>query len=281
MGNIAPVRVFWVGPGRDRVWNLQTGDAGVVLAGGISGQHFPKFEVASQRPARIPGRRWQAARFNERQVGLNVLVGDPVWAQPIRTGDAWRDLDDEWNSSLSEIEPGRLCFVTNHGYRWLDCRVESANDPQWSTEPGKSGMAKYEYVLASDEAFYSGFDVKYPVFDNAKGRTSGVVANLGQYEAYPILQVRGPGTFTIGSGDRKTTLPTLYSGDVLTINTDPNTLTVEDQTGANRRPELPRDHDLSIVVEAGKSREFFAQVASGTTESKVTAIMSPRYRRAW
>ncbi|QDH85060.1 minor tail protein [Gordonia phage Dardanus] len=275
------VRVFWTGPGRGRVWNLLTGDAGVVLDSGIGGQHFPEFSSVATKPARRHGRVYRATRFDERKVKLKVLVGDPVWAPVIRRGNAWRDLDDEWNSDLSEVEPGRLCFITNHGYRWLDLRVESATDPEWATEPGMSGMARYEYVLASDDAFYSGFARPYPVMDVAKGRMSGKVHNLGQYDRYPVVTFTGPGRFTFGMGERKTVLPELFAGETLTVDTDPDVLSVRDQAGRNRRPELPRGHDLSFEVPAGKSVEMWASVVNGTPGSKVTAVMSPRYRRAW
>ncbi|QQM15113.1 minor tail protein [Gordonia phage TinaLin] len=273
------VRVFWIGPNRGRVWDLESGSAGVVLDGGVTGQHFPEFTQVAATPARKAGRTYRTTRYDARRVGLKVLVGDPVWAKRIRYGAQWRDLDDEWNSSLSEEAEGRLCFVTNHGYRWLDCRVDSATDPAPATEPGKVGMIRYEYELVSDDAFYSGFAQPYSVLGD--GKTSGLVHNLGQYPAYPVVTFRGPGRFTFGMGDRKTTLPELFSGESLTIDTDPDVLTVKDQNGRSRRPELPRGHDLSFQVPANESVEMWASVVSGTPGSRVTATISPKYRRAW
>ncbi|WNO25766.1 minor tail protein [Gordonia phage Goib] len=273
------VRVFWTGPDRNRVWDLESGDSGVVLDGGIAGQHFPDFSQVTATPARKAGRTYRATRYNARSVLLRVLVGDPVWAKRIRYGSAWRDLDSEWNDALHEELPGRLCFITNHGYRWLDCRVDSASDPESKTEPGKVGMVRYEYQLGSDDAFYSGFAQPYSVL--GQGRTSGLVHNLGQYRAFPVVEFRGPGRFTYGMGDRKTVLPELFSGETLTIDTDPDVLTVVDQAGRNRRPELPRNHDLSFEVPAGESVDMWASVVNGTPGSKVTATISPKYRRAW
>lgn len=275
------VRVYWVGPARNRVWDLRTGSSGVVLDGGLTGQHFPDFTPAVATPARKNGRIYQATRFDARKVTLKVLVGDPVWAPVIRTGDRWRDLDDEWNSSLSETLPGRLCFITNHGYRWLDARVDDASEPENVNEPGKIGMVRYEYVLASDDAFYSGFTQRFTVFSGAEGKVSGRVFNRGQYDTYPVVVFTGPGTFTFGAGDRWTQLPTLYAGQSLTIDTDPDVLTVKDQAGVNRRPDLPRGHDLSFALPAGGSVELSASVVNGTPGSKVVAKVSPKYRRAW
>ncbi|AXQ65141.1 minor tail protein [Gordonia phage Schmidt] len=275
------VRVYWTSATRDHVWNLQAGDAGVMLAGGLSGQHFPEFDQASAEPARIPGRIYRGTRYKYRRVNLSVLVGDPVWRQPMRTGDRWRDLDSEWQGDLHEELLGRLCFITSHGYRWLDCRVDDASDPQWQTEPGKQGMAKYDYVLASDDAFYSGFPETYPILSVRESFDRGLVHNLGDYERYPVIKVQGPGLFRFGAGDRWTQLPELYAGQWLEIDTDPNRLTIVDQDGRNRRGDLPRDHDLSFVLPPGKSVELAAQVTNGTTNSRVDAVVSPRYRRAW
>ncbi|AXQ51858.1 minor tail protein [Gordonia phage Catfish] len=279
--NVQALRVFYTNFRRNRVWDLSKGTSGVVLAGGLTGQHFPEFDTVRTEPARMHGSIYRTTRFKSRKVGLKVLVGDPLWVPKPRRGAQWRDLDDLWNSDLSEVDPGRLTFVTNHGFRWLDVRVEGADDPESVSEPGKSGMVKYGYTMGADKAFYSGFPLRYTIAEHAKGVQSGEVWNVGQYDTYPVVKFHGPGTYTFGQPGRWTKLPALQVGEWLEIDTDPNRKTIVDQAGRNRRGELPRDHDLSFVLPAGECAVLHATVANGSLFSKVEATVTPMYRRAW
>lgn len=273
------VRVYWHGPRRNRGWDLHKGVKGVRLAGGLSGLHLPDFDQTYAKPARKRGRLYRGTRWNGRQVGLNVLVGDPVWANRLRHGGEWRNLDAKWHDDLSETELGRLCFVTNRGYRWLWARLDSASDPQYPREPGCLGMARYSYVFGAEDAFYSGFDEHFTLFDRAKGVSSAKVRNPGEITVYPKYEIKGPLRLRVGVPGRMTTLPFAVHGETLYVDTDPDVMSVVNDKGVSRRHELERDHDLSIPLDGEVPLVASEISAGGSGTAKV--IVSPRYRRAW
>lgn len=276
------VRVYWTGPRRKRVWPLHSGVKGVRLAGGLAGQHFPDFSQIYAEPARKRGRLYRGTRWNGRKVGLNVFVGDPLWANKVRDGAHWRNLDASWHDDLDEAEPGRLCVVTNRGYRWLPCRLESAADPANVSDPAYHGMERYSYVLGSEDSHYTGFTERFKVYDLAAGVSSARLTNPGDVTVYPRLRVTGPGLFMVGSGARATWLPRLYAGEWLDIDTDPDVLSLVDNRGRNRRSELQPGHDLSIGVEPGATVSYAVQaVEYASPQSGITAMVTPKYRRAW
>ncbi|WP_182359484.1 hypothetical protein [Tomitella gaofuii] len=226
-----------------------------------------------------------------------MIVGDPFWSAEVRTGLKYRHLESDWNYDLSEETTGRLCWVTGRGYRWLDCRVEKATDPKGTTDPARHGVGRYSYVLASDEAFYSGFPARYTVASRADEKVKGRVWNVGDYEAFPILRVHGPAQWVLDAGRGEIVLPEIRDGDWWDIDTDPDVLTVTDSQGVNRRDVFNSEwatgpdsgglsvNALSVPVPPGEPVEVKATPVGrppiGKDRARVEAVIHPRYRRAW
>jgi hypothetical protein len=297
---VSILEITWIGTDGS-VWDLLGGTQGVRLSEGVRGLHLPEVTQIVQTSARVPGRQYLSTLYKPRQVDLTLNVGDSS-AFGVADAQAWRNLDEAfWASTSSEVTGRLLVRSDTGGYRYLDCRLDSAVDA-YQNDPGTQRFAQYPVTLVSDSPFWKGFDITrtftYDVQpQNYYGGGTGTLGppfyisassalaaatftNPGDLPAYARWTATGPGTHTFGLGAHTTTLPTLLAGSSILVNTDPFIDTVTDGAGNNLWPFVGAT-DFAAPIPTGVDILLNLAITGGTyMVSAITVAIAPLFRKA-
>lgn len=108
------------------------------------------------------------------------------------------------------------------------------------------------------------------------------ITNPGDEQSYPVWTVTGPGTgFTLTNqttGRSVRFKTALSSGESITLDTRPSKLTVVDQAGANRWPDLAPNPDLWALRRGVNFVDL--DLSGASSASSVTLTFTPRYKTA-
>lgn len=299
------INITWTGVDGS-VWDLTGGTQGVILSTGVGGLNLPAFTQQVSKAARVPGQRYLGTVYDARSFPLTVHVGD-VWTAP-RVGADWLTLDAAWWASLSAEATGRLTVTTSNGGRSLACRLASTPDPAYPFDPSDQGSATYPLTLSADKPFWTGPDITVPFPYPASGANyygggsgtkgppftigsssalaNATITNPGDRPAYLRYVFTGPGTPWFEINGHRTTLPTLGSGQVVSIDTNPlASNAVQDISSGGSVDFWPfmGAHDFWIAVPPKTSGFPIPMgIASGVSgASGISVTLTPQYMRAW
>lgn len=224
-------------------------DCPVRLAQTPEGLQGAPFDTSYSQNSRQDGETFRARRYKRNPVTLNALVGR---GEP---GPAHRRTHARWRAALGDTE--HTCrFVTvsgESGYRWKDCRLQSATQSVNWQKPGLLGVDAETVTLASDDAFWTHPDETRVFQKNEFG--TATLRNPGDRPVWPTITLVGGlidtpipgfdiGGWAIGFGDEWVQMPGVPDGGYIRIHTDPRF-----PTATLHRPEI-RDDEGEIVQEA-------------------------------
>lgn len=298
------VTVTWLGADGTS-WNLLDPKSPVQIIGAFAGLHFPESTSRWTSTARIPGRKRRGVVHDGKKVSFRLHVGD-LFA-PVRVGPEWRDVDARWWQAMPEDAPGVLTVTTARGARSLQLWLDEAPDPMFATDPAIVGSQEYEVTLAAEAYAWSGEELTYPFeyadeggddfFGGAAGGGYGPpfviggasmfqtaeVSNPGDYDVFPRYKLTAPfGSATIGIGDDLVTLP--FGSDVgqeISVDTDPEQLTIVNEAGTNLWPLLGSAPDpLFAAIPPGATVPITIELTAADAGAEVEVSFTPLYRRA-
>lgn len=248
--------IEWIDP-RGKVWNLTTGDEGVLLDVGQSDLTLSPIEHTYLRG----GTQWAGSRVKQAEPSLKVLIGE-TGGDPL-TGTPYYTLADEWwTKANSPVDEGTLRITRPDGeVRELRCRLRDTPGTKYDYDPG-SGIAEVPgeaWLLTSPAGYYSGPEQSvmfggdaidngmrfygpngygWPLYIAPANSASNVfVANRGQGPVWLTWTLVGPmvnprfGT----SGGVLSYEGTIPAGEVVVVSTEPGyRYAIEAGSGDNR-----------------------------------------------
>jgi hypothetical protein len=145
------LRIEWIGHNGIR-WNLLDPQS-PVFALAIQGLGMPAFEQQRRKLGSRDGSSYEGTTWNENTLMLTVKVGDE-YVQPgfrhRRRGADWRALDNQFRSSFSAEEQGKLLVTSESGERWLNLRLDQPMELPAERNPAEIGSATYVLDLTAD-----------------------------------------------------------------------------------------------------------------------------------
>lgn len=239
-----------------------------------------EFEHVRQRNARSTRSTWRGRNDNINVITLDVKLG------PTAVGDDAVALHTRWRDSLGrgdQLLEFRVESPGVAGYRFQYVRLEKAMpDPDYFLLE-VAGEAFEECVLGSDETFWRGA-VHTETFAPTAGAglrsfAQATVPNAGDVDTWIEYVVRGPGTFTIGTGTDVVKLPALAAGALWRIGTDPEDFYIRDAAGVDRGELVGAKAWFAPIL--NRRTTALSITATGTTSaSRVEVTMPTYYQRA-
>jgi len=257
-----------------------------LMLAGASGRMMPPAKVATLPVPAANGSRFLGAQHLERIVSLPVAFPGSLtdrdelrrWARvldPTRGEGTLTVVDGAWAGrqlrcaydagldTLDEVRPnvnlGTLLFRAAWPY-WQDASEQSVQVTQGTTLT--RWFPFLPLVLGASSAF-----------------AEFTVTNSGDADAFPVVEIRGPGTnpvvANLTTGQDFTVNATLAIGDLLTIDTRPGAKTVV-LNGANAFPSLTVDSQLWPLV-PGANRVSVGMSGTDATNSVATFT----WRQSW
>jgi len=238
------------------------------------------FEHVRQRNARSTRSTWRGRNDGINTIGLDVKLG------PTHLGDDAVALHTRWRNSLGrgeELLEFRVESPGVYGYRFQYVRLEAAMpDPDYFLLE-IAGEAFEECTLGSDETYWRG-NVHTETF--APTATAGLrafadadVYNEGDVDTWGEYLLRGPGSYTIGTGADTVTLPTLAAGAVWDIGTDPEDFYIRDAQGVDRG-ELVGAKAWFMPILARTDTALVITATGTNADSRVEYTMPTYFQRA-
>ena len=275
-------------------WDLRDVSRGVVFADeDVEGLWFPEIDRHTSRAQGIPGTRWRGWDVSERDVFWPLLVFSRAGSRE------WLIHNDALMRTFHPERPGIWLVQTALGTRRLRCRFNGGVG-RFGRDPSMAGWHVYGVKLVAEDPYWVGDEVTITWESAGGGReflpgsdsedgfflagpyTSGAatVTNPGDVDAYWRHILRGPidaGAKVGVSGKVIVFGAPVAAGDMVTIDTRPDRLTITDATGASLFgsvtgaalfPPVPAGRDVPVMIEF-----------SGA--GNITSTFEPSYLRAF
>lgn len=302
---VTHLRIEWIDP-RGKIWNLTSGEEGILLDLGQEGLEVSGVEHQWARG----GTLWVGAQIQRAEPSLRILVGDGLTGQP------YYALADEWWSEANSVfEEGVLRVTRPDGeVREMRCRLRAAPGTSFTYDPGQPFREESDrveaWLLAGSTAMWQGRRQESAFgLGVVEGRkdSSGTpffgTRGYGWplYISQPTLEVGGDGTATFtnrGQGEMWLTwrlvgpmsnprvgVPgavlaykgRIPAGEIVEITTEPGHRTVtEVGTGQSRFSSVSGVYG---PVPVGVDMPLVATAEGMTRDSRVIAVGRPQYRR--
>jgi len=273
-------QLWWVGVDGS-VWDLLTGEQGMLAQQGVKGLKLPTFKNLASVSARQDGQVHRGTRWDPRTVVLPYFVGDVggVSTQGFVQGD-WRALDRAVEQSMSTENVSWLTVISDiGGYRTLQVRMMGAPTELDTVDPGGQGAQHYSADFIADMPWYLGMPIAVS-FTGAGALGTASVSNPGDQQCWPVFTVYGPGQYILGCDPtRLTIIPTLTSGQTAVYDTNPSRPTLVDGNGANLWPQLT-SRPLRAALPSGTSRPLYLYY-NGAGTPQVDVALTPRFAGPW
>lgn len=269
------------------VWNLLD-NASVML---MPGAQFAGVQVAHQLRTSpvLDGARWSSVRTDASDVLLPVAVMADDWQTWRKTDRSlWRALNPSGECSFQIAAPDAETFT-------LGLRFVAGGDV--TMNPLADNFAAYTLEFIAPNPYWRGEPVRRvysqappvplfpgPPFGISRGGSTGaaeLITNPGDVPATPRYTVNGPAArWTIGVGDALVTSDRpLTAGQSVTVDMDPNQLTILDHTGANMHRHMSAVNFAAIPP--GVDVPLNLSVVGTNAASSVVVEFTPLYRRPW
>ena len=287
----APLSWLWKSWTGEDEWELTNPASPVVKLKGATGigQTDPEHWWADSPT--MDGSTWDGMRVGRGQVFLPLMV----------QGDDSDDFLAQHERFMRSLDPRRegVIRVTRHDGRWREavCRYESGADLVMDYDPVAGRRATYGITWAMGDPYWHGEPIEHmftvdsgaaglfpgPPFRLARDATlsNSKTTNPGDVASYPVWRVNGPFTsFTVGvEGMNLSMTLTKAAGQWVEIDMNPRKLTVVDEAGTDRWPNLTAAEFEGIPP--GVEVDVMTGVSGQGPESSVSLKFTPRYRRAW
>lgn len=282
---------FWLSGMRGK------GRQGVELARGIVGLDRPPTELVWLQEAHQHGADLVGNNVDVRTIkgAVNILGNTPR---------EMRDAYARWQRGNHFDRLGRLFFINSYsGVRYSDVLLGEAPNASIDKDPAlRRALTDYPWTWVAPNPYYKGYEETF-VFEVGTPDTMGIssgtvrVRNLGDADTYPIIELPGPGHWSIPAGlrhpnargeeglgelDRSQTisLPPIEAGQKIVLNTDPRIETidrvhstgVETNLWAQMNGQRPR---LKVLGDRAEDWEF--SVKGGAPGTKAKVIVTPLY----
>lgn len=217
-------------------WDLSDWGSGVaLLADGVSGLHWPQFDLSAVQADMVDGQVATGVRVMPRPVEFKV----GVWAD---TADAWSDLDARWWRSWHPLATGVLTISSRRGSRSIQLRLQPGEQYSFGRDPNTRGFAQYEVEAVADSPLWTGDPIVRrwsaievaPFLDPAGSPPfwvtprslvdSATMENPGDVSAWPVWTVTAFGgavNLSITCDGGTIGLPTVAAGTTVRIDTNP------------------------------------------------------------
>lgn len=303
------MKVVWQGIDGS-LWSLHDPFSPVRLQS-LAGLGLPSFTQQFATTGARDGRRYEGTTYNENTVTMTVVVGDdyvPKGMTGRRRGDAWRQLDAEWQGTFSPEDTGALIIGSGSGVRGLRLRLDEPT-PASPRNAADLGKAVYTYDLTADDQpwwegtavtreFKWGVSTAEPFFGYPGGtkllyisrasRTDAAsITNPGDRPAWPRWWARGPfAGVSLGIAGRTVTLPfALALGETVYIDSLAQTIT--DAAGVSLWPRMGFIDPTFAPIPAatrGKPAEpvpLVVDISEPKAGAAVGVSLIPLYERPW
>lgn len=219
----------------------------VRLASTPEGLQGAPFDTTYSQTSRQDGETFKNRRFKRNPIVLNALIGRG------EKGPIHRKTHARWRGALGDTaNTCRFVVVSGEsGYRWKDCRLQSATQAVNWQRPGLLGVEAETVTLASDDAFWTHADeARIYTSDQFVDAT---IRNPGDRPAWPTLTFVGAtGGWAFGFGDELVEVPATEDGGYIRIHTDP-----EFPTATIRHADTEREEDGAIIVTPGETEDLY------------------------
>lgn len=282
----------WVGWDGSR-WPLLSIASGAVLVNEkVKGLGFPDFLRYASKAQGVPGSRWRGWDVDERDVFWPLMVFSDGGT------DAWLRHNAALMATFRPDRTGTWIVTTSLGTRRLRCRLAKIDDA-FDVDPSRVGWFVYGIGLVAEDPYWRG-DAESITW-RAQGQSraflpklgetgfwlsssftagSARVSNRGDVDSYPVHELAGPinAGAKVGVGGSTVTVPfAVPSGQSLTIDTRPDRLTVTDQAGTSRFPDLTGDVAFPPIP-AGEDVPITVEFSGAGT---ITTTFEPAFWRAF
>lgn len=296
--------IIYRGTEGDRFWLAGMrgqGKQGVELAPGIVGLDRPPTELVWLQEAHQNGADLVGSNVDVRTIkgAVNILGKNPRH---------WRDRYACWQRNNQFDRLGRMYFINSYsGYRYCDVLTGEAPNASIEKDPAlRRGIAAYPWTWVAPNPYYKGLTEEFE-WQVTPADSLGVsvmrtkVRSLGDADSYPVIELPGPGIWTIPMGIREPlphedhrglrsrgpidmrhtiTFDRIEAGQKIVLNTDPRIETIDrvSSTGittnlwAKLEGKRPR-----IRVLGSASEEWEFSVKDGTPGAKAKMIVTPLY----
>lgn len=274
------------------VWDLTTGEGGVVMMPGVRGLTMPPVTHHKSVYASVPGSRWRGYSVQDREVFWPIQVFNDLGSEE------WILRDRAFWKTLAPNKTGIWTVTQPTGEkRTLRLRLRDDGDPVFSHDPSLAGWSNYGLTFDAEQPFWEGEggvvsktftpSSESNFFGTEGGTpfrisrsstvTTALMNNPGDVEAYPTWTIEGPCTAaTVGVGGVNITIPfAIATGQRLVINTAPSSQQAI-MAGTDRTADLgtvnfaPIPPGVNVILSL-----------SITGTGSITASITPRYFRAW
>lgn len=273
---LAGITIEWLG-WDGSVWNLTSGEQGVILQPGFEGLSMPPIQRFEREGPAVHGSYYQGFRVQTRSIFLPLKVMTSSEDTPF-----WTDLDAMFFRTVRPDKVGVLRVTNRLGEaREITCRFDSDGSPAYPDNPAVNGVAVYALRLVANEPLWRGPEISkaIPITTGTPTITTQF-ANPGDIGAYVRWTIKGPfTTINVGIGAQEIKIPfSITSAQTLTIDTSPLDMRVM-RNGVNVTNLLTTPPIYSILP-ADTNAQITA-AGTGSTFGTVTANLSPLYYRAW
>jgi hypothetical protein len=289
--------IEWIG-WDGTIWDLTSGEQGVVLLPGFQGFSMPEVQRYEREGPSVHGSYYTGFRVNSRKIFLpiKILTGASI-------GDIFQftNIDSKFFDSLRPDVTGTLRVTTpGGGTREIECRFDTDNDATYDSDPTIDGWTVYGVNLvandpfwtsdeikksygssSSDEDFYDRDDANEVHYLSPSGSfTEAQFRNPGDVEGYLTWTIKGPfDTISVGINGEDIKIPFAITGSqTITIDTSPKDMRIM-RNGVNITTSLTTPPKYDVIPPQATVK--IKIVATGTTLGLVTATLKPLYYRAW
>lgn len=257
---------------------------------GVSNDLMPFFQFQEHASPLIPGSVVTAVRIQPREFVLPVMI----------MGDDPEDARERARSIFNILNPllgdGQLKITRGDQTRILYCRYRDGLSSDGNGEEQFNNYVRAVLTfLAADPFFYAPNPVElvakqvfgpqpfFPIFPlvlaKSSNNTEATLNNAGGVDAWPIIEITGPGTrFVVTNqttGKHIEIASEVQAGEVITIDTRPRTRSVRDHTGANRFALLTA---ASSMFPLKKGNNFVSiEIYGGDENTRIVFSYVPTY----
>ncbi len=198
---------------------------------------------------------------------------------------------DRFFRNVSTDIPGIIGRYTKYaGWRWNPCQLSEAPTPTTGIDPAFNYHEAYDINLTGMDPLYRSFDEEQ-TWSNTLGLNEGVLPmrNYADQVGYPRYTMPGPGRYYIQDPTdtellRVVQTPMILAGETLRIDTHQRRPTARLHSGLygensrNVWAQLKGRRWLGPLP-AWSSTDIVVRVEGGSTLSKVTGVVTPRFAR--